>query len=161
MHYLEYLEEEEFQEKMESKFMNLDIKSLHYLFWFAFTEHSIQVIRDRYERENTLSEEIQLELFENIKEEITSCLDVYTEELIKGGFPSKDMCHLELRFLDAVILHDYLDMFCATLLCNKQEIMVEIGREYLNVLRKRLAEKENLYRLTVLYLFREKRGRVE
>lgn len=148
---------EEMMNQIEETSLVLEIKGIHYFFWKAFIDHSINAIQDSFVHKGE-NYEISLELFKNLESHITENLDEFYDKAQSGEMYNLQYLRTELSFLEVVILHDQLEMFCDTLLLSKNEVMHCIGKVYLFLLKNVLKERETLYRLTVRYLMNDERG---
>lgn len=149
----EDLSKEEIQEKLQEEFMTLEIKGFHYLFWIAFTSHSVNTIQDRTDRGNEDAYDLQLQLFKNMKDNLMDIYDDYLEKTIEGKPNYPNHFHAELNFQEVVILHDHLEVFCNTLRLRNEVNMLDISEFYLKIMKESLAGKEEeMYRLVVRYL---------
>ncbi|WP_121616674.1 hypothetical protein [Virgibacillus halodenitrificans] len=154
----EKLIDKSFLKEIDTKSTAIEVEEIHYIFWIAFTSHSIHALQDENYSDNR---ELQLQLFKGIKENLLNYLDdffVLFDKAIGGDMFIPHSSRIELSFLEVVIVHDQLEMFCDVLQVNKKEVMNGIGQEYLMTLKKYLEEKEGLYRFTVRYLMAGESG---
>lgn len=157
MEYKETFTGKDFIEKIKSNSMELRIDGLHYLFWLAFTSHSINTIQDYMDKQNQTIQDMQLQLLEEIKGNVLNCFDE-VDQAVEGKMSYSDFYQTHLSFQEVVILHDQLEMFFDTLQLNHKVVMSQIAHEYLLQFKKVITEKEDLYKLTVHYMLVNERG---